>query len=251
LALTGLVLFIAEYLKGFGEIDILPLALRLFTAAMLFMWIHATWYELNYVLCKWLDPRDYAVPQGLLVASMIAMMVVILAILFVSVPRIERYVAVFTFYSFFNLYGSICTLSQIAYAVQETKKRNLTEGARIAIDAIQKYWVKNLGHVEKQKDSILFPYKVDNAWRSWLRNPYFIRLVICFIAPLLLLPIAIAARLLNSNRLFQASYVAMILILLISEVVIFLWRLKRDQRIIEAEAMTKKEDKGAIDNTDC
>jgi hypothetical protein len=249
LTLAGLMPFISEQLKIFGAIDKFHLALYAFTIALLLLWIWSTWYELNHVLNKWLDPRNYAVPQGLFSVGMIAIMVGILALLFVSVPKIERYVAIFTFYSFFNLYGSIYVLSHIAYAVQETKKLSSTEDVRIAVDAIQEYWVKHIKHVQRT-DSIFFPYKIDRGWRSWFKNPYFVRLFICFTAGLALFPVTIMAKRVNSSTLEHISYVAMILILVVSEIVINLWRLKRDQRILNAEITASRESKTIKDDID-
>lgn len=251
LALAGVMPFLSDFLKIFESIPRMQLILYSGTVVLLLLWVWSTWYELNHILYKWVDPKDYALPQGFLVVAMIAVMVCVLALLFVTVPKIDRYVAVFTIYSLCNLYtGGIYTQSQIAYAVQETKKQASAEYSRIALDAIKDYWVKHLEPV-KRTESIFFPYKVEQGWRSWFKNPYFIRLFICFAAGLALLPVPIIAKHVNSAILEQVSYVTMFLILLVSEIVIGLWRLKRDQRILKAEIIASKEGKTGIDKTDC
>ena len=109
---------------------------------------------------------------------------------------------------------------------------------KIAFESIRNYWAKNLESLEKN-DSVLWRYKLNKGY-LWLKNPYLTRLVIIFFVSLIPLAIAILAKVNNSSKLRRISYIGLIIILVLSETIIFWWRVKRTSEISKAEELLNK-----------
>lgn len=221
--------------------------LYLVTVLLIGVWLWATIYELD-LLSHWLTPSNYVPPTAFVEVVICISLAVLGGLLFLSVKNLSWYIGVFTSYSLFNTFIGIHMLSEVGAAVNSRQKsleaeRNTKaqelhpqiESYERALRAIRYHWVKNLEGMQPF-DGYVRHYAMPK-WYLWLKNRYFIRLVVTFLASFVAFVISLIAALKSCQTLETLSYWAIVITIIVSEAWIFVWRVRRDTELRKAEEL--------------
>lgn len=251
-AIPGIREIVAKVITGeWSSVNFLHFFLYLATGFLISVWLWSTLYELD-LLCEWLTPANYFPPTAFIEAAICIILPIFGGLLFLSVKSLSWYIGVFTTYSLFNIFvGGIHTLSEIGGAVnlsqenlkatknaQEEKSNYEIEAYEKALKAIRLHWVKNLDGLQPFNGCLR--HYVMPKWYLWLKNRYFLRLCITFIASLMAFVISLIAILKSSQTLEILSYWAILITIMVSEAWILVWRVRRDAELRKAKELLEK-----------
>ncbi len=243
---------VAKVITGeWSSVNLRHFSLYLATGYLIFAWIWSTRYELD-ILCEWLTPYSYVPPTAFLEAAICIMLAIFGGLLFLSVKSISWYIGVFTTFNLFNIFvGGIHTLSEVGGIVNSSQKsldakKNAKgeksdceiEAYEKALKAIRLHWVKNLEKLQPF-DGYIRHYVLPK-WYLWLQNRYFIRLFITFLASLMAFIILLIAVSKSSQMLETLSYWAILITIIVSEVWVLVWRVRRDAELRKAKELLEK-----------
>ena len=223
-ALLGLGMFISEVKRmqtlSSDPMNYAYLALFILSGALIFLWIWATQKELD-LLFEWLDPERYEPPSSLKETILIiGFAILLIGLLFASRDQL-LFGLVFTLYSFILIFTAKYLNQEIALAIDKSRDRvkvdlednNLKRRAQLYLEAI----------------NVLDFY--------FIKRPVTLRLIIIFVFSLIGLALAIWWKVTGASMIGLLSYLIFFLTILVSEVVIGLWRNVHDSdlRPIAAE----------------
>jgi membrane protein implicated in regulation of membrane protease activity len=201
-------------------IDFGHIALLAMTSWLIFSWIWSSQRELN-LLFEWLDPERYEPPSTIMETILILTLGVLLAGLLFAAKDPRWYALVFTAYSLANILANKKVQSEVGDAISKSKDRaqkdlenkDLVQKARLYLKGLQ----------------ILERYYV-------LRHHGLLTLITLIFSSIGLL-VSLAWWLTGSDLVGFTSYAIFLLILVVTQVTIWHWRIVRDVGIrpIKAE----------------
>ncbi|MBA7484186.1 hypothetical protein ES707_19710 [subsurface metagenome] len=225
--------------------------LYLATGYLIVVWLWSTRYELD-LLCEWLDLSNYVPPTAFIQAGICIILAIFGCLLFLSVKNLTCYIGLFTTYTLSNIFiGGIHTLSEVGGALNSSEKKlealkNSEQGKvkykinayEKALKAIRLHWVNNLQSLQYFNGNIR--HYVLPKWYLWLKNRYFLRLLITFIASFIAFIISLIAIRKSSQMLETLSYWVILITIIVSEVWILAWRLRLYAEIRKATELLEK-----------
>jgi hypothetical protein len=237
ISLTAVAAAIVKYAQeGLGAVKF-EHVLVASTAVLVWAWVWSTQRELE-LLNKWLDARDYTVPDGFVQASLIVAFGVFLAVLILTSPRIVWYASIFALYAATNLvalsYTNIeiaSTLSRCRHRLDQARQSTATEDAaeisRLmacaeALAILFRYYMPDCADIVQYRDTRLL--KMVFNWRNWQVAKTHLTLHGTMAA----LIVAVVAR---SPEGQAVAYLLMSLTVLLSEAWIAYYRIRRDAQL--------------------
>lgn len=209
----GFGVFLSEYqrIRGLSP-DLLNyayLALLSLTGLLVFLWIWATYKELN-LLFDWLDPKWYTPPSGLQETLLILCFAIVLIALIFTARNPMAYGLVFTFYTTVQIPALYYMNRQIADALKASRAR-LTEELS-----------------PEDSRARLYGEGIDVLERYFLKRPVITRIVGLLIVSTIALSMAIYWHLCGERWAGLAAYGLYFIAIAGSETVIGYWRIVRD-----------------------
>ena len=205
--------------EGMSLSDLAYLMLFLVTGILVFLWIWATHKELN-LMFKWLDPHFYSPPSTVRETILILFYAVLMVTMIFATRNPFWFGIVFTTYSF----------SMVAV------ERYVTNRIR---NVIEKSW-KRAKQAEEEAGSSprlkLYRVAIGILDSYYLTQPIRLRAIaiaVCSTAGLLVATIWLATNLAIFSLLSNSIF---ILTILISEIAIARWRIKRDEALDQCDA---------------
>lgn len=214
-ALVGVKLLAAEYSR-LKDAIVDPMTwgyLALFAVAgvLIFLWIWASQKEFDLIV-TWLDPDCYEPPSSLKETVLILSLAVVLIAMLFAARSPALFGLVFTAYSGANIIATRLFNTEFATAVAESRRR---------LD-------EDLSNPALHGNAILYGEGVTILTAYYFGRPQMKRQLVIFTASVAGLAMAIAWWRTGAVALGIASYAVFFGIIVVSEVVIYLWRQTRD-----------------------
>lgn len=186
------------------------LTLFVLVMSLVFLWIWATQKELDQ-LVEWMKPESYVAPSRLKETSMIVVEAVVLVVLLFSAKNPLVFAIVFTAYSLLVMVAVIHLNRELLVAFDDTEKSLAKEATE-----------------EDSSDVVLQSKGVAVLRKYFLARPHTPRHAIILLTSLVGIGIAWWWQITGAQSLGVISYLFFILIILVSEIVIGVWRNARD-----------------------
>ncbi|TKJ42461.1 hypothetical protein CEE37_01905 [candidate division LCP-89 bacterium B3_LCP] len=194
-------------------------ALFALTGVLVWLWVWATRHELI-ILWRWLDPRRYKPPSDLRETAMILSLGVLLSVLFFASRD------VFFYSIFFSIYGVVSLLTN----------QYLNKEILAAIEKSRQQLYDELLLHQNDRRLLLYNSAIDELEYYFLKRSHKLRHVIILFFSSTAFVFACISSKSGSDNWSLVAYVLMFMTILISELVIAMWRIQRDDRLRTIEA---------------
>ncbi|MDD4891304.1 MAG: hypothetical protein PHU85_15390 [Phycisphaerae bacterium] len=215
---VGTYLLVSEYQRirslGLDVMDYAYLGLLFFTGCLVLLWIWAVQRELEF-LFTWLDAGAYVPPSSMGETVIILGFAGFLTALLFASRNPFAYGIIFTVYSAASIPGAIYVNRQLREAIDASRNR--------ALEDMQDGQLAPKARVYLEAIAVLEAY--------FLKRPIVLRLYVILAASLAALGLAIWWQASKARSVGFLAYLAFILIILISELVIGWWRIVRDNKL--------------------
>ncbi len=202
-------------MMDFGHIALLGM-----TAWLIFSWIWSSQKELD-LLFEWLDPERYEPPSTIMETILILTLGILLAGLLVAAKDPGWDALIFTAYSLADKLANKKVQSEVGEAISKSKERAHKDLENKALVQKARLYLKGLQALE----------------RYYILRPHPLRTLMTLIFSSIGLLISLAWWLTRSDIVGFASYNAFLLTLVVTQIIIWHWRIVRDLglRPIKAE----------------
>ncbi len=192
---------------NYGYFILLPIIIML-----IFLWIWATQKELN-LLFDWLDPEFYEPPSGLKETAIILWLAFIIVMLVFTSRRVLLFGIVFTIYSITNLLSTKYLNYELREIFRKSKQR--IDDDTSSDKSLKETYLKGI--------EILEFY--------FIKRSHIFRLYLIMFFSFLGLIFSMLLEIKKTTLLGVAAYCTFILTIIISEIVIYIWRAKREEAL--------------------
>ncbi len=182
-------------------------------SGLIYSWMWATEYEL--ALAAWLYPDKKCIPSGTKETVQVMILGIVLVTLFYSTRDALMFSVVFTVYS-----TVVCLL---VYLMNKVEIPPLFKDSIDHLNDNPENWGKEIIDLRQNAISILDSY--------FLRRPHTPRHILILLTSFVSLLLALYGELRGYPNLLLLAYALIFITILVSEIVIFYWRNKRDSEL--------------------